>query len=403
MSSFTPVNPVSKQTYFLSQPHQPFFVFGIVWALLSMVMFVLSHRGLLSLTIPENVFHLYTLAFMVFIQFFHGFLFTTFPRFCTSMSIPRDVYTRIVWLYQIGGTIFIIGSLIHLGAALAGMAILLFAQSMAVYTLRWVYRTGQASIKEDPKWILIAHYIALTLHLVWWLNTFLELLGESTLWMHLYTPVIVNLFFIFLTFAVAQRMIPFFSHSMVQKSPYFVPIVFSALVTKTLFAVAGWLLAEAFLSMLLAGYFAYEFLRWKLHPFTAPAILWILHLALFWLPLGLVIGAITQIIEAFYGIDFLFAGVHLLLLGFLTTILIGFGTRVTLGHSGQPPHADRFAITIFIWTQVVVMSRFAYSVQSALGADMEWLFDMASAGWILLFIMWSTRFAETLIFGRKVV
>ncbi|MCX6073897.1 MAG: NnrS family protein [Campylobacterales bacterium] len=36
----------------------------------------------------------------------------------------------------------------------------------------------------------------------------------------------------------------------------------------------------------------------------------------------------------------LFLGTHLLVLGFLTTILIGFGTRVTLGHSGQPPHAN---------------------------------------------------------------
>lgn len=389
-------------SYFFSQPHQPFFIFGILWAILSMIVFVLSHHGTLHLQIAENAFHLYTLAFMVFMQFFHGFLFTTFPRFCTSMSIPREVYTRIVWLYQIGGTLFMVGSLLHIGLALAGMATLLFAQSMALYTLRWVYTTGQAPIKEDPKWILIAHTITLVLHLIWWFNTAAEFLGYGTLWMNLYTPAMLNFFFIFLTFAVAQRMIPFFSHSSVTKPARFVPIVFAALILKTVTAFIEWNVAEAIVSIALALYLFYEFIRWKLRPFSAPAILWILHLALFWLPAGLMIGGAAQLIEVFYGVNFLFAGVHLLVLGFLTTILIGFGTRVTLGHSGQPPHADWMAITLFIWTQVVVLSRFAYSIQSAFGADFEWFFDIAAAGWILLFIAWSARYGETLLFGKKI-
>lgn len=402
MLSFHTSPRPKASSYFFSQPHQPFFVFGIGWAILSMIVFVLSHHGTIHLQIAENAFHLYTLAFIVFMQFFHGFLFTTFPRFCTSMSLPREVYTRIVWLYQIGGIVFMIGSLLHLGLALAGMAILLFAQSMAVYTLRWVYVTGQSPIKDDPKWILISHYITLALHLIWWFNTLAELFGYGTLWMNLYTPITLNLFFIFLTFAVAQRMIPFFSHSSVAKPTRFVLLVFSALVAKTLSAIAGWTLIESTLSIVLSGYLFYEFLRWKLHPLSAPAILWILHLALFWLPLGLALSGITQIIEALYGVDFLFAGIHLLVLGFLTTILIGFGTRVTLGHSGQPPHADRIAVALFIWTQVVVISRFAYSVQSVLTAEMEWLFDIAAAGWILLFVAWASRYGETLIFGKKI-
>lgn len=402
MPSFTFSKQTAKQTYFMSQPHQPFFVYGIVWAIITMGLFVFSHRGVIQLSIEENAFHLYTLAFIVFMHFFHGFLFTTFPRFCTSMNIPKEVYTRIVWLYQIGASIVIVGSLVHIGLYLAGMAALLFAQSMAVYTLRWVYMSGQSLIKEDPKWILIAHTITLILHLIWFANTVLELSGHATLWMNLYTPVLVNLFFVFLTFAVAQRMVPFFSHSLIQKPDYFVPAVFTALVLKTIMAIGGWNIAEALVSILLALYLLYEFLRWKLHPLSAPAILWVLHLALFWLPAGLIIGGAVQLIEAFYGVNFLFAGVHLLVLGFLTTILIGFGTRVTLGHSGQPPHADTIAVTLFLWTQVVVLSRFAYSLQSALGWNMEWIFDLTSGGWILLFIAWSSYYGETLIFGKKI-
>lgn len=105
MSTFSTAPLPQKQNYFLSQPHQPFFVFGLIWAIVSMMLFLLSHKGVISLSISENEFHLYSLAFIVFAQFFHGFLFTTFPRFCSTMAIPKEAYIRIIWLYQIGAAL----------------------------------------------------------------------------------------------------------------------------------------------------------------------------------------------------------------------------------------------------------------------------------------------------------
>lgn len=197
-------------------------------------------------------------------------------------------------------------------------------------------------------------------------------------------------------------MIPFFSHSQEAKSNYFVETVFGFLIIKTLLAMSAFAIGEAVISILLALYLLREFLRWNLNPFHSPAIVWILHLALFWLPAGLLIGGILQIIETLTSLDFLFAGVHLLVLGFLTTVLIGFGTRVTLGHSGQPPYADKLTIALFWWTQIIVLARLVLSIDTALGASHGWLFDIASTGWILLFIVWSIRYGETLIFGKKI-
>lgn len=366
-----------------------------------MVFFTLSHRGLITLSIPENEFHLYSLAFLVFAQFFHGFLFTTFPRFCTSMTIPREVYTRIVWLYQIASVLFFIGSLVSPWMVLFAMIAGLFAHAMALFTLHWVYKIGQSPLKQDPYWILVAHGIALASHLLWIIAYGISLFWDIQGWFELIVPIIVNFFFVFLTFSVAQRMIPFFSHSQETKSPYFVEIVFWLLVLKTLLAMSTFAIGEAVISILLALYLLREFLRWKLHPFHSPAIVWILHLALFWLPAALLIGGILQIIETLTLLNFLFAGVHLLVLGFLTTVLIGFGTRVTLGHSGQPPHADKLTIILFWWTQIIVLSRLALSIETALGASHGWLFDAAASAWILLFMIWSLRYGKTLIFGQK--
>jgi len=401
MSTFSTTTP-KQQNYFLSQPHQPFFVFGVLWAIVSMVLFTLSHKGVIPLAVSENEFHLYALAFIVFAQFFHGFLFTTFPRFCTGTTIPKEVYTRIVWLYQIASVLFFIGSLVSPWMVLFAMCAGLFAHAMAIFTLHWVYKIGQSPLKQDPYWILVAHGIALVSHLVWIIAYGISLIWDFQGWFELIVPIIVNFFFVFLTFSVAQRMIPFFSHSQEAKSNYFVETVFGFLILKTLLAMSAFAVGEAVVSILLALYLLREFLRWKLHPFHSPAIVWILHLALFWLPAALLIGGILQIIETLYTLNFLFAGVHLLVLGFLTTVLIGFGTRVTLGHSGQPPHADKLTIVLFWWTQIIVLSRLALSVDTALGAaSHEWIFDAAGFAWILLFILWSGRYGKTLIFGQK--
>ncbi|MDD5160542.1 MAG: NnrS family protein [Sulfuricurvum sp.] len=401
MATFSTSPTPKKQNYFLSQPHQPFFVFGLLWAIVSMVLFTLSHKGIITLALAENEFHLYTLAFIVFAQFFHGFLFTTFPRFCTAMAIPKEVYIRIVWLYQIAAVLFFVGSLFSELLVFFAMVAVLFAHAMAIFTLHWVYKIGHSPLKQDPYWVLVAHGIAIATHLVWVIAYGISLLWDIQGWFALIVPIIVNFFLVFLTFAVAQRMIPFFSHSQEPKTKYFVETVFGALIAKTLFAIFAFTVAEAAISIFLSLYLLREFLRWKLHPFHSPAIVWILHLALFWLPIGLFVGSLTQIIEKIYGVNFLFAEIHLLVLGFLTTVLIGFGTRVTLGHSGQSPDTDRIAVALFWWTQVLILGRFALSVDTAFGATHGWLFDAAACGWIALFIVWGARYGKTLIYGKQ--
>lgn len=400
MSTFTP-HPPKPRNYFLSQPHQPFFLFGVFWAVVSMLLFLLSHKGLLSLSIAEGEFHLYSLVFIVFTQFFHGFLFTTFPRFCTAVTIPSEVYVRIVWLYQIASALFFLGSLLSPWIVWAAIGGILFAHAMAAYVLLWVYRMGQSPLKNDPYWILISHALALAAQTVWFLAFGAErfdIAFDRLFWL---VPIIINLYLIFLTFVVAQRMIPFFSHSSEPKSPRFVEIVFALFAVKTFFALMTLPLAEASVGILLALYLLREFFLWKLPLFRSSAIVWILLLALFWLPAALLIGSGIQIVETLRQVSMAFAEIHLLVLGFLTTVLIGFGTRVTLGHSGQSPHADTPAILLFWWTQVVVLSRLALSLDGALGGERGWLFDLTAAAWIVLFVVWGYRYGRILLYGKR--
>jgi len=160
-------------------------------------------------------------------------------------------------------------------------------------------------------------------------------------------------------------------------------------------------LGEIIIDLLLSSYMFIEFRRWELKPFESPAILWVLHLALFWLPLAFLLSAISLSLELLLDTSFYFFNIHLLALGFLTTILIGFGTRVTLGHSGQSPHADKLATKIFWLTQIVVLLRALFSLNVGFNMEFNFLFDISISAWLILFLIWAVRYGKVLVFGTK--
>ena len=145
-----------------------------------------------------------------------------------------------------------------------------------------------------------------------------------------------------------------------------------------------------------------EILRWDLPFPNQNPLLWILHLSLFWIPLGFFLGGLTNFIALVSGITFLAMDIHVLILGFVLTIFIGFGTRVTLGHSGNTMHADRWTTYLFYWTQVVVVMRVLVSLTASLGWSIMIVFDISAAVWLIMFIAWGTRFFRVLIDGKKI-
>jgi len=392
----------TKQNYFLSQPHQPFFTLGVLNAIVAMLIFALAHKGVLSLNVENLNFHVYSLIFLVFTNVFTGFLFTTYPRFCQAQVVSKKYYSNLFYLSSLGSLLFLTGAFVSHLLLLSGTFILFASQSLIVFKLREIYKQGSATDKQDAFWILVAQFFGLlgsALFLSIALNEYVQidvnLLGLAI-------NASFYLYVIFLGFSVAQRMIPFFSHSFAMKNPNFVKIIFVLFVLKSLFSALDFKWAEIAVDLLLGVYTLLEFRRWELPLFRSPAILWVLHLALFWLPTAFFLSAITLSLEEILEISFYFLNVHLLALGFLTTLLIGFGTRVTLGHSGQAPHADKFYSSLFLLIQVIVLSRALFSVNVAFEWGLDFIFDVSFALWLVLFLVWSVRYAKTLTFGSKV-
>ncbi len=378
---------------FFSQPHRSFFLLGMFNAIIMMVLFVLSYKGVLHPLVAPTFLHVYSLAFLVFLNFFTGFLFTTFPRFNQTEVIEKSYYSEVFFANFIASILFASGVFGTKLVVVSSMLVLLGAHGFILYKLYTIYKNARVAQKSDSFWILSGMGAGLFAHIL-----FLFSFETQGAVFDAAVGIAVFLYLLFTAFSVAQRMIPFFSHSLAVKNGRFVPVVFGLLLLDSIFFSASIPLGRAVVEFVLAIIMIKEFLRWQLHPFASPTILWVLHLALFWLPLGFFLSALAQMGSLFLETSFYFAGIHLVLLGFLTTVLVGFGTRVILGHSGSVPHADRLSVAIFIMTQVVVVARAAVSFEVAFGWGVSFLFDIAAALWTLLFVVWSGRFAKVLLF-----
>ena len=388
-----------KQNYFLSQPHQPFFVLGIFNAIIMMLIFALNYKGILTLHNEMLNIHAYSLIFMVFTNVFTGFLFTTYPRFCNGEIISKEYYKNLFYATALSSVIFITGLFVNNLLMILGMFALFISQAFVVLKLHNIYKNSNAKAQEDPYWILMAQYFGVIGHFIFLVSVFGLDLQNFAIMLSFY------MYLIFLTFSVAQRMIPFFAHSFEPKDERFVSAVFVLFILKTLLSTFDSYnyvkIVEIVLDLLIALYLLGEFLRWKLPLFTSPSILWVLFLGLFWLPTAFFFSALSSVLELLLDTSFYFLSIHMIAIGFLTTILIGFGTRVTLGHSGQSPMADNIATKIFWFVQAVVLFRVLYSINIGFDFGLNFLFDISFTAWLILFLVWAARYGKVLIFGSK--
>ena len=388
-----------KENYFLSQPHQPFFVLAIINAIIMMLVFALGYKGVIELQISNLTFHTYTLIYGLFLNVFTGFLFTTFPRFCQSQVLKKEFYIKIISLNTIGSTLFMLGAMINFYIVLASMILLLISNIFMLLKLRHIFKIGTSPTKQDPYWILMSSTFGLIAHALFIISLFYSPLESIAIKTSFY------MYVIFLTFSVAQRMIPFFCYSTEQKDLRFVSTVFVFMIVKTILAMFNdiiyFKIAEIIIDLILALYLFAEFTKWKLPIFNSEPIIWVLVLGLLWLPAAFFLDAITLGAEIFLDTSFYYLSIHTLAIGFLTTILIGFATRITLGHSGQVPATTKFDVNIFYLIQAVVILRVLYSINIAFSWGLNFLFDISFSAWLVLFLLWGGKFLPVLVFGAK--
>ena len=385
---------LSPKEYFFSQPHQPFFTLGIINAIVTMALFIPEYRGVFGY--DAKLFHAFSMIFLVFTNFFFGFLYTTFPRFSGTAPIEPRRYL-LVFLFMALATLSFLTSPFFYPTIYAATFFVAIAFAMTLRTFYEIYR--QCTLpKRDQYWIIVALGIGAMSDL-FFLFYSIPCGCDKQIVYEIARNFGIYLYLIFLAFVVAFRMVPFFSHVMSWQKNEKLHILFFALMllhsfTQTTYPKALFLIDLAAALLIAREIKAINF------PKTSEPLLWVLHLALYWLALGFFLSSAVEFFEAFFGWYSFALPLHLLVLGFLTTILIGFGTRVTLGYSGNMLRVDRMGVLIFYFTQIVVLGRIVFSLAASFGKVTP-AFDISATLWILLFVAWMVKYGNVLMFGKK--
>lgn len=122
--------------------------------------------------------------------------------------------------------------------------------------------------------------------------------------------------------------------------------------------------------------------RWRGLATISEPLLFILHVAYLWLPIGYALtacAAIGVLLPAS-------AALHALTMGAIATMVLAVTTRVALAHTGRPLHATRLIVLSYGIFNVAVVVR----VLSSLSADRYMdLIDLSALGWITTFIIFA--------------
>lgn len=389
---------------FSSQPHQPFFTNGVIFLILFMMLFMASYSNVLVLDDSILTYHAYTMIFVVFIQFFLGFLFVVFPRYLSQAEILPKVYMQQFQLYFIS-TVGIFLSLIFIPSITVFFQILmLIAQILSFRLLYAIHKKSIVPIKEDTKWILIAFLTGILSHGLFIIS------GMDFEYSIIVARFAINsgfyLFLFMLIFTVSQRMIPFFTKTkvptyVINKSKNLLPVIYGLLMLKIFFLSLGNPALNLFADLPLLILFVRELIKWNLPTFKVTAIMWVLFISLYWIPFAFLISVVESLVYL-YDPSFIFEKVviHTMSLGYFVTVLVGFGTRVILGHSGTTPYAGKFAITVFLAIQVVTFLRIFASFSLNFGLNYIFILNVTAFLLVAGLIVWSTQYLGILIKGK---
>ena len=134
-------------------------------------------------------------------------------------------------------------------------------------------------------------------------------------------------------------------------------------------------------------------LQWKPWQARSRPILWVLHAAYAWVPMGFVLLAAAQV-----GLLGVSAGVHALAVGATGGLIIGMLTRTARGHTGRPLRASRPEVLAYLLVTGTALLRVLLPL-AAPAHTLTWLVAAAVA-WSTAFGIYLFVFAPWLLSAR---
>jgi len=136
------------------------------------------------------------------------------------------------------------------------------------------------------------------------------------------------------------------------------------------------------LALVAALFHAVRLARWRGLATTSEPLLFVLHVAYLWLPVGYALTALAA-----FGLFFpATAALHALTMGAIGNMILAVTSRVALAHTGHSLHAPRLIVISYAILNAAVVARVLSPLNSGLTIAM---IDLSALGWIVTFAIFT--------------
>ena len=390
-ASATPTTKAPPGWPLLRLGFRPFYLGAALFALLAVPLWVALFLGQLQLTmaLPPMLWHAHEMLFGFAIAVIVGFLLTAVKAW-TGLATPRGAFLGALALLWLAARI----------AAVTGPYAVYAVLDLLLLPLVAVVLTGVLLRARNRRNLPLAGMLMLlglangAFHL--------SVVGviDTAPMLPLYAALAL---IVMIECVITGRVIPAFTVSATPGLKLNLrPSVERATLALTALALLLWVLAPASAGWNMAGGLALSLaavahgLRlWQWRPWVTRhrPILWILHLAYAWIPLGLALLAAAQ-----FGWIATSAGVHALAIGATAGLIIGMVTRTARGHTGRALQVSRAEVAAY----GLVMLAAAVRVLLPLAVP-QWLplaLVIAAVAWSLAFAIYLAIYTPWLLKTR---
>jgi len=331
---------------FLRLGFRPFYVGGALLAALMVPLWVAVFLGgwQLSPAAPGLLWHAHEMLFGFAVAIIVGFLMTA-GKTWTGLATPRGALLAALALLWLGARVASVTGPYALFAVLDLALLPIVAAILLTLLLR------SRNYRNLPLGLILALLACanLVFHLavLGWLDVSAML------------PLYAGLALIIMIECVmAGRVIPFFTMAVTPGLKLAVPLSLERVTLGvTALGLALWVLAPPSVLGLIvlglaSGLHTWRLLAWRPGVTLKRPILWILHAAYAWIPVGLALLALAQM-----GWIPVSAGVHALGVGATGGLIIGMITRTARGHTGRPLAVDGPEVLAYALVMVAALLR----------------------------------------------
>jgi len=367
----------------MSYAFRPFFLLNGIFAIVVMSVWLLALHGtgFASLTAAMPYWHGHEMVIGFGMAAMAGFILTAVATWTGRPPLDGTLLGVLVFTWLLGRSTML--GAIQLPYELVASADMLFPMLLVLLVGREV--VGGGSRRNYP--IVGIVLVMVVLNLLYHLGVLQILPGMDRLALYFH----IHLLLLLIT-VIAGRIVPNFTANWLRaRDQQRLPVIHrltnwitvgATIATGVSVSLTPVGPVTAYLATLAALSHAVRLARWRGLATTSEPLLFVLHVAYSWLPVGYALTALAA-----FGLVFPpTAALHALTMGAIGNMILAVTSRVALAHTGRALHAPRLIVISYVILNAAVIIRIVSALNPGLYIAM---IDLSALGWIVAFAIFT--------------